>query len=108
MHRDDECRPPTAPPVAAPPVAAPILAAPILAGPILPGPILAGQADEGEDGKRARAQPVRVYQAGPHRLTRPHRLSRPRRLTHLGVEQSPQSPYRSHVAGTRPAAEFHR
>ena len=92
MHRDDESRPPTAPPVAAPPVAAPILA----------GPILAGQADEGEDGKRARAQPVRVYDAGPHRLTRP------RRLTHLGVEQSPQSPYRSHVAETPPAAEFHR
>ena len=98
MHRDDECRPPTAPPVAAPPVAAPILA----------GPILAGQADEGEDGKRARAQPVRVYDAGPRRLTRLHRLPRPQRLTHLGVEQSPQSPYRSHVAGTRPAAEFHR
>ena len=98
MHRDDECRPPTAPPVAAPPVAAPILT----------GPILAGQADEGEDGKRARAQPVRVYDAGPHRLTRPRRLTRPHRLTHLGVEQSPQSPYRSHVAGTRPAAEFHR
>ena len=95
MHGDDESRLLPASPLPALPLAPPQAVTP-LATPPVDAPPVAGQADEGEDGKRARAEPVRVHHAGSHRVARPLRLTRslrvtrPPGLTSLGVEQSPQ------------------